>query len=113
MICQSYRSFILSGASPSHTGEHSGQRPHQRRCRTGKRQSEGSRGKITGDSKLEGEGKADQVNGKIQNAIGGIKDTLRGESPSNSKLEGEGKADQVNGKIQNAIGGIKDTLRGK
>ena len=35
-------------------------------------------GKITGDSKLEGEGKADQVNGKIQNAIGGIKDTLRG-----------------------------------
>jgi len=35
-------------------------------------------GKITGDSKLEGEGKADQVAGKIQNAIGGIKDTLRG-----------------------------------
>ena len=35
-------------------------------------------GKITGDSKLEGEGQADQVAGKIQNAIGGIKDTLRG-----------------------------------
>ena len=35
-------------------------------------------GKVTGDSKLEGEGKADQVDGKIQNAIGGIKDTLRG-----------------------------------
>ena len=35
-------------------------------------------GKLTGDSKLEGEGKADQVAGKIQNAIGGIKDTLRG-----------------------------------
>jgi uncharacterized protein YjbJ (UPF0337 family) len=35
-------------------------------------------GKVTGDSKLEGEGKADQVVGKIQNAIGGIKDTLRG-----------------------------------
>jgi uncharacterized protein YjbJ (UPF0337 family) len=35
-------------------------------------------GKITGDSKLEGEGKADQVAGKIQNTIGGIKDTLRG-----------------------------------
>ena len=35
-------------------------------------------GKITGDSKLEGEGKADQVTGKIQNTIGGIKDTLRG-----------------------------------
>jgi uncharacterized protein YjbJ (UPF0337 family) len=35
-------------------------------------------GKIAGDSKLEGEGKADQVAGKIQNTIGGIKDTLRG-----------------------------------
>src|SRR5205085_11153995 len=35
-------------------------------------------GKVTGDSKLEAEGKADQVAGKIQNAVGGIKDTLRG-----------------------------------
>jgi len=35
-------------------------------------------GKIVGDSKLEGEGKTDQVAGKIQNTIGGIKDTLRG-----------------------------------
>jgi uncharacterized protein YjbJ (UPF0337 family) len=35
-------------------------------------------GKIAGDSKLESEGKVDQVAGKIQNAIGGIKDTLRG-----------------------------------
>jgi uncharacterized protein YjbJ (UPF0337 family) len=35
-------------------------------------------GKMTGDSKLEGEGKADQVAGKVQNTIGGIKDTLRG-----------------------------------
>lgn len=35
-------------------------------------------GKVTGDSKLEGEGKADQVAGKIQNTIGGVKDTLRG-----------------------------------
>ena len=35
-------------------------------------------GKVTGDSKLEGEGKADQVAGKIQNAVGGLKDTLRG-----------------------------------
>jgi hypothetical protein len=31
---------------------------------------------ITGDSKLEG--KANQIGGKVQNAIGGIKDTLRG-----------------------------------
>jgi len=35
-------------------------------------------GKIIGDSKLESEGKSDQAAGKIQNAIGGIKDTLRG-----------------------------------
>ena len=35
-------------------------------------------GKLTGDAKLEGEGKADQVKGKVQNAIGGIKDKLRG-----------------------------------
>ena len=35
-------------------------------------------GKVTGDSKLEGEGKADQVAGKVQNTVGGIKDTLLG-----------------------------------
>ena len=34
-------------------------------------------GKATGDAKLESEGKADKVEGKIQNAVGGIKDTLR------------------------------------
>ena len=31
-------------------------------------------GKLTGDSKLQGEGKKDQVKGKVQNAAGGIKD---------------------------------------
>jgi len=35
-------------------------------------------GKVLGDAKLESEGKADQVAGKIQNAVGGIKDTLKG-----------------------------------
>jgi uncharacterized protein YjbJ (UPF0337 family) len=35
-------------------------------------------GKALHDSKLESEGKGDQVKGKIQNAVGGIKDTLRG-----------------------------------
>jgi uncharacterized protein YjbJ (UPF0337 family) len=35
-------------------------------------------GKITGDAKLESEGKGDKVAGKIQNAVGGLKDTLRG-----------------------------------
>jgi uncharacterized protein YjbJ (UPF0337 family) len=35
-------------------------------------------GKLTGDSKLQSEGKGDQLKGKVQNTIGGIKDTLRG-----------------------------------
>jgi len=35
-------------------------------------------GKLTGDAKLEAEGKADKAAGKVQNAIGGLKDTLRG-----------------------------------
>jgi uncharacterized protein YjbJ (UPF0337 family) len=35
-------------------------------------------GKVTGDAKLESEGKADKTAGKVQNAIGGLKDTLRG-----------------------------------
>ncbi|ALJ09630.1 MULTISPECIES: CsbD family protein [unclassified Brevundimonas] len=34
-------------------------------------------GKMTGDSKLQAEGKADQVEGKVQNAVGGVKDSLR------------------------------------
>ena len=34
-------------------------------------------GKITGDAKLETEGKADKIKGKAQNAIGGIKDAAR------------------------------------
>lgn len=34
-------------------------------------------GKVTGDEKLKAEGKADQVGGKVQNAVGGLKDTLR------------------------------------
>ncbi len=34
-------------------------------------------GKVTGDEKLKAEGKADQVEGKVQNAVGGLKDTLR------------------------------------
>ena len=35
-------------------------------------------GKVLGDSKLEGEGKADKTVGKVQNTIGGLKDSLRG-----------------------------------
>ena len=35
-------------------------------------------GKMTGDEKLEAEGKADKVSGKIKNTVGDIKDTVRG-----------------------------------
>lgn len=35
-------------------------------------------GKMTGDAKLEGEGKADKIAGKVQNAVGGAKDALQG-----------------------------------
>jgi len=34
-------------------------------------------GKATGDSKLETEGKADQVAGKVQNTVGGVKDAVK------------------------------------
>jgi uncharacterized protein YjbJ (UPF0337 family) len=34
-------------------------------------------GKVTGDAKLQADGKADKVEGKIQNAVGGLKDTLK------------------------------------
>jgi uncharacterized protein YjbJ (UPF0337 family) len=34
-------------------------------------------GKALGDEKLKNEGRADQVAGKVQNVVGGIKDTLR------------------------------------
>ncbi|MFZ0844721.1 MAG: CsbD family protein [Pseudolabrys sp.] len=34
-------------------------------------------GKVTGDSKLETEGKGQQVAGKVQNAVGGFKDAVK------------------------------------
>ena len=35
-------------------------------------------GKAVGHTKLETEGKADKIEGKVQNAIGGVKDTFKG-----------------------------------
>jgi uncharacterized protein YjbJ (UPF0337 family) len=35
-------------------------------------------GKALSDAKLEADGKADKIEGKALNAIGGLKDTLRG-----------------------------------
>jgi len=35
-------------------------------------------GKVFGDKKLETEGKTDKAAGKVQNAVGGLKDAVRG-----------------------------------
>jgi uncharacterized protein YjbJ (UPF0337 family) len=35
-------------------------------------------GKAVGDTKLESEGNADKIKGKVQNAVGGLKDALKG-----------------------------------
>ena len=35
-------------------------------------------GKAVGDVKLESEGKSDKIAGKIQNAVGGLKDVVKG-----------------------------------
>jgi uncharacterized protein YjbJ (UPF0337 family) len=37
-------------------------------------------GKVLGDSKLEAEGVAEKAAGKVQNAVGGVKDTIRGDA---------------------------------
>lgn len=34
-------------------------------------------GKVTGDEKLKAEGRADQLEGKVQNTVGGIKDAFK------------------------------------
>ena len=35
-------------------------------------------GKAVGDAKLKADGKSDEIEGKVQNAVGGLKDALRG-----------------------------------
>ena len=34
-------------------------------------------GKVTGDAKLQSEGEAERIEGKVQNAFGGLKDALK------------------------------------
>ena len=34
-------------------------------------------GKVLGDAKLQAEGKSDKLSGKVQNAVGGIKDAAK------------------------------------
>jgi uncharacterized protein YjbJ (UPF0337 family) len=42
-------------------------------------------GKVTGDEKMKREGQADQVVGKVQNTVGGVKDKLREENEDDRK----------------------------
>ncbi len=37
-------------------------------------------GKLVGDKKLEAEGVAEKAEGKVQNTVGGVKDTFRGDA---------------------------------
>jgi uncharacterized protein YjbJ (UPF0337 family) len=41
-------------------------------------------GKLTGDAKLQAEGNSEKVAGKVQNLVGGIKDTIKDAAKSNS-----------------------------
>jgi uncharacterized protein YjbJ (UPF0337 family) len=43
-------------------------------------------GNVTGDEKLKREGQTDQVTGKVQNTVGGIKDKLREETRKDDDL---------------------------
>ena len=55
-----------------------GQGPDRwRREERSKARPEEAIGKATGDAKLQADGNADKAEGKIQNAVGGLKDTVR------------------------------------
>ncbi len=91
-------------------------------------------GKLTGDTKLQAEGKVEHAAGSVQNAAGKVEDEPHhgvdhdriegagkklggsikegvGKLTGDSKLEAEGKAQKAAGTVQNAIGGAKDTVR--
>ena len=57
------------------------QRHGQRSCAGAAKQAKGAikeaTGKALGDAKLTADGKSDKVEGKIQNAVGGLKDALK------------------------------------
>jgi hypothetical protein len=56
-----------------------GQRSYRRRGQAGQGRHQGSdwQGKTLGDANLAADGKSDKVEGKIQNAIGGLMDALK------------------------------------
>ena len=54
-----------------------GQRSYQGAAKQAKGAIKEAVGKAVGDGKLAAEGRSDKVEGKIQNAVGGLKDALR------------------------------------
>ncbi len=56
---------------------HHGQGQNQRCCENVTGKVKTAVGKATGDEKLKNEGRADQVKGKVQNVVGGVKDSMR------------------------------------
>ncbi len=91
-------------------------------------------GKLTGDTKLNAEGKVEHAAGSAQNAAGKAESEPRagvdhdrvegaakkmggsikegvGKLTGDAKLQAEGKADKAAGSVQNAVGGAKDTVR--
>lgn len=73
--------FPISAACHHITPRRIGAAPLRRICCSCNPQAKGKAkewtGKALGDKKLEGEGKADQAKGKVQNTVGGIKDAMR------------------------------------
>lgn len=97
-------------------------------------------GKLIGDAELEAKGKADKIEGSVQNAVGGLKDALTPDAPAifdkdrvggalrhakgtveeaagrlagDAKLEAEGKADKVVGSVQSATAAVKAAVAPK
>lgn len=92
-------------------------------------------GKLTGDAKLNVEGKTEKAAGSVQNTAGKVEDEPHRGGPDHDRIEGsakkmggaikeglgkltgdakltaEGKADKTAGGIQNAVGGAKDSVR--
>ena len=61
-------------------------------------------GKITGDTKTEAEGKADQVEGKVQNTMGGIKDKAREVFQQIAQGEWQPRFQGIKQQAKNALG---------
>jgi uncharacterized protein YjbJ (UPF0337 family) len=72
---------MLSGALIKSAAESKGRVMNKDRIEGSARQAKGAikevAGKVTGDAKLKAKGKTEKAAGKVQNAVGGLKDTVR------------------------------------